>query len=159
MTHTRKQTRKRHTSQNRKSAIDLVFCNMTDMNIACQMLLCCTATVPLRKHIPVQVMFTQRPARTVIADKRNLYSRNLVIRQMGETTGEINRILQDIEDGHVNDAKGESRHLSERSSHRESRGNGGRKSDLTRNAVPPEQLHLNFMVQGVHQTKKPYTRT
>jgi ParB-like chromosome segregation protein Spo0J len=75
---------------------------MKDMNIACQRTLCCTATAPIRKHIPVQTIFTLRPAQTVTADKRNVYSRNLEKRQMGEASGEINQILQNIEYRHLN---------------------------------------------------------
>jgi hypothetical protein len=52
-----------------------------------------------------QHIFTLRLAQTVTAVKRNGYSRNLDIRQLGEVSGEINQILQDIEDGHLNDAE------------------------------------------------------
>jgi hypothetical protein len=90
---------------NGKSAIDLVFCNMKDMNIACQRTLCCTATAPIRKHIPVQAIFTLRPAQTATADRRNVFCRNLEKHQMGEASGEINQILQDIEDRHMNDVE------------------------------------------------------
>jgi hypothetical protein len=78
---------------------------MKDMNIAYQRTLCCTATAPIRKYIPAQTIFTLRPAQIVTADKRNVYSRNLDICQMGEASGEINQILQDIEAGHLNDAE------------------------------------------------------
>jgi hypothetical protein len=43
-----------YVSHNGKSVIDMVFCNMKDMNIAYQRTLFCTATAPIRKHIKVQ---------------------------------------------------------------------------------------------------------
>jgi hypothetical protein len=72
-----------YVSHNGKRTIDLVFCNMKDMDIAYQRIICCTATTPIRKHIPVQTIFTLRPAQTVTADKKTYVAGILICVRCG----------------------------------------------------------------------------